>query len=208
MSKQLNKKRDSATFGHTLEMPALPDASTLSDTPRKTRWGLLILATMGSFLLGISVRYALNDAIGKDFSWLQPAGVSTPIQVNVSSDIRSDLGRSVNAPILVVDVLPFMIRNSQPKYIVLGAYILKDDTSPDKKQPIMVVVPASRAEGIKEDQLLLVSGLVAMDGENGWVTQSLPTDGQNDLRYISERVNYWDRVVILAESWRAYTARQ
>ena len=38
--------------------------------------------------------------------------------------ILSDLGRSVNAPILVVDVLPFMIRNSSQIYSA-SAYILK-----------------------------------------------------------------------------------
>ena len=43
--------------------------------------------------------------------------------------------------------------------------------------------------------------------ESGWVGAYRQIN-KSDLRYISERVNYWDRVVILAESWRAYTARQ
>lgn len=207
-NQQTKKERNSGTFGHTLEMPALPsNAPDLFATAGKPRWRLIILAAAVSFLLGITLRYALDDAVRKGYSWQWSKGLPTPtqIQINVSSDIRTDLGRHVNVPLLVHDILPFMIRNNQPKYIVLGSYVLKDGISADKKQPVMVVVPAQHAGGINEEQKLLVTGLVAMDGETEWITESLSAEQQDDLRYISKRVNYWDRVVILAESLRTYT---
>ncbi len=189
---------------HTLEMPAAPAQPAVPQPRRQFSWRLALVVVVGSFILGIAIRLALDASDNALWPWRGATADTAAVRFAAGVDIAEALGRNVAVPFYVQDVLQFMVQSSTPKYIVLGGYLLKNEGDPDKTRPIMVVAPVALARQVAAKQKLWVNGLVAMVNENGWIDETLPVDQQKDLRYISERVNYWDRVTVLAAALPIY----
>ncbi|MGI6081990.1 MAG: hypothetical protein ACOYEP_03875 [Limnochordia bacterium] len=198
----------------TMELPKVaPSAKQVNDSaPKRSRWLTVSLAVVGSFLLGLGVRMAINlpFLLGKIEEKIEEKG-SVPSEVVTApvtqgTDISHELGRRIQLPIFVEQVLPFMPQGATHRYTVLGGYLLDPDGNTDRRMPIMVVFERAKLEwGVEPKDFVLIEGLVVMANETERVAATLLTPEQEkDLAYIAQRVNYWDRVTVLGASARLY----
>ena len=86
--------------------------------------------------------------------------------VTQGTDISHELGRRIQLPIFVEQVLPFMPQGDAHKYQVLGGYLLDTDGNADRRMPIMVVFERTKLEWeVSPKDFVLIEGLVVMANE-------------------------------------------
>jgi len=199
--------RPFAEKGHTMELKPPGETGREYEQPKPVSWKRLLLAVVAAFILGTAVRVVLEVPEIRDGLRGLYADYGT-IQLAAGVDIAEDVGRKIRFPMHVQQVLPFMIRDSKPRYIVFGGYILAADGSPDKTRPVMAVAPYMEKYGAtRSGSKLWISGLVALsENPTRRAESALTADQVNDLQYITERVGFWDRVVVWASAVAAYTA--
>ncbi|NLN18905.1 MAG: hypothetical protein GX162_06480 [Firmicutes bacterium] len=213
-----DSNRSEEAFGgliaDTMELPKVAPPTKQADdaTPKRSRWLVVVLTVVASFLLGLGIRMAINlpFILGRIEERIEEKG-SAPSEiitapVTQGTDISHELGRRIQLPIFVEQVLPFMPQGDAHKYQVLGGYLLDTDGNADRRMPIMVVFERTKLEWeVSPKDFVLIEGLVVMANETERVAATLLTPEQEkDLAYIAQRVNYWDRVTVLGSSARLY----
>lgn len=213
-----NPNQSNETFGgliaDTMELPkvAPPTEETKDATsgPKRPRLLIALCVIVGSFALGLGARLVINlPYIIEKVEEKRPTPsetVATAAPVGQGMDIMHELGRKIEVPIYVEQVLPFIPQGDAHKYRVLGGYLLDADGNADRSLPLMVVFLRSSLEwGVKPKDTVLIEGLVVMANETERVAATLLTPEQEkDLAYIAQRINYWDRVTVLGASARLY----
>jgi hypothetical protein len=213
-----NSNHSEETFGgliaDTMELPKVaPPTDQTQNAAASSRHSRLLIASLaviGSFVLGLGVRMAINlPYILEKVEEARPTpseAVTAAAPVGQGTDIIHELGRRIEVPIFVEQVLPFVPQGDAHKYRVLGGYLLDTDGNADRTLPLMVVfLRASLEWGVKPKDTVLIEGLVVMANETERVAATLMTPEQEkDLAYIAQRINYWDRVTVLGASARLY----
>lgn len=197
----------------TMELPAVAPATAATDRePARKRWSpvlLVLLAIVGSFMLGLGVRLALNIPHIREQTELtdQDPTITSPTPVELGADLVHELGRKIEVPIFVEQVLPFIPQGDAHKYRVLGGYLLSSEGHADRTRPVMAVFLRKELEwGVRPKDTVLINGLVVMMNKTEQVAATLlSAEQEKDLAYISQRINYWDRITILGTFAKPYS---
>lgn len=205
-----NQHNFQGLIADTMEMPAVkaPNDNVRPTKPAKRPksrrhpivWAAL--AVIGSFLLGLALRMAINiPSILANLTPVVPGlnAIASPQPVELGTDISTELGKKITVSMQVEQVLPFRMQGDRPRLTVFGGYLLTADGTADKKRPVMAVFTTSELDAtVNAKEIYAITGYVAMaNGTEQTAASILKPDQENDLTYIVSRVNYWDRVTIL-----------